>query len=267
MNFNPEDRPNADKQPACSTGTDCASPMFCTGMGRCSLVDKPANDNDRPMARSVEVHAAQAGVDPRFAAATFQDGRDLVVGARAGDGMVGLAHGGFGVSVVSAGGEPAIPGMSVKMLDVDAADHEARMDALFLRNAGDQLVDACHGASAKAGWWRNLKTGTDHIHEVRAGTELGRALVGQKLMLAVSEVSEAMEGHRKGLMDDKLPQYPMVLVELADAVIRECDLAGALIPPDAPYTFGEIIAAKLAFNAVRPDHKLEARAAAGGKAY
>ena len=96
----------------------------------------------------------------------------------------------------------------------------------------------------------------------RTGTRFGKALVAEKLCLTHSEISEAMEGHRKGLMDDKLPHRPMIEVELADAVIRIADLAGAL-----GLDLGGAIAEKMAFNAVRPDHKPEARAAAGGKAY
>lgn len=128
--------------------------------------------------------------------------------------------------------------------------------------AGNLLVETCHGASKHAGWWTNLKTGEDRTLDALAGTELGKALVAQKLMLAVSELSEALEGHRKGLMDDKLPKRPMIEVELADAVIRIADLAGAL-----NLDLGGAIAEKLAFNAVRPDHKIEARQADGGKTY
>lgn len=42
-----------------------------------------------------------------------------------------------------------------------------------------------------------------------------------------SELSEAMEGDRKGLMDDHLTQYPMFQVELADFVIRCLDWLGS----------------------------------------
>ena len=42
-----------------------------------------------------------------------------------------------------------------------------------------------------------------------------------------SELSEAMEGDRKSLMDDHLPQYPMFQVELADFVIRCLDWLGS----------------------------------------
>lgn len=42
-----------------------------------------------------------------------------------------------------------------------------------------------------------------------------------------SELSEAMEGDRKGLMDDHLPQYEMFWVELADFAIRGFDYLGS----------------------------------------
>ena len=126
--------------------------------------------------------------------------------------------------------------------------------------AGQILQHACHGAAVKAGWWTN--TGTDLAAVCRTETLLGKALVAQKLMLCVSELAEAMEGHRKGLKDDKLPHRDMIEVELADAVIRIFDLAGAM-----GFDLGAAIAEKMAYNAQRPDHKPEARAAAGGKAY
>lgn len=52
--------------------------------------------------------------------------------------------------------------------------------------------------------------------------------VGEKLMLIVTEVAEACEAHRKNLPDDKLPYRSGLEVELADALIRIFDLAGAL---------------------------------------
>jgi NTP pyrophosphatase (non-canonical NTP hydrolase) len=83
---------------------------------------------------------------------------------------------------------------------------------------------------------------------------------GERLMLIVSELSEAMEGERKGLMDDKLPHRPMAEVELADALIRIFDYAG-----EEGYDLEGAYREKLAFNARRADHTPEARAAAGGK--
>lgn len=135
-----------------------------------------------------------------------------------------------------------------------------------IAECGNDLVTACHQASTIAGWWgpRDESSGEPiDVQLVRANdTRFGKALVAQKLCLIHSEISEAMEGHRKGLMDDKLPHRPMIEVELADAWIRIADLAGAL-----GLDLGGAIAEKMEFNANRPDHKPEARAAAGGKAY
>lgn len=112
----------------------------------------------------------------------------------------------------------------------------------------------CHGAAKAAGWWIDPKTG--------ASITENPYCFSNKLMLIVSEVSEAMEGDRKSLADDKLTHRPMREVELADAVIRIFDLAGAY-----NMDLAGAIAEKMAFNAKRPDHKLENRKAEGGKAY
>lgn len=120
---------------------------------------------------------------------------------------------------------------------------------LAIAEAGNLLRDACHGASTAAGWWRGVDPRAPYV-------------VPSKLCLIHSEISEAMEGDRKGLMDDHLPSRTMLEVELADAVIRIADLAGAL-----GLDLGGAIAMKMAYNAQRADHKPEARAAKGGKAY
>lgn len=129
------------------------------------------------------------------------------------------------------------------------------------------LQDQCHGAAVKAGWWTHQKTGLDLVEVILNPEDplqalLGKALVAQKLCLTHSEVSEAMEGHRKNLPDDKLPHRQMIEVELADAVIRIFDLAGAL-----HLDLAGALVEKMAYNAVRPDHKIEARGEVGGKTY
>lgn len=86
--------------------------------------------------------------------------------------------------------------------------------------------------------------------------------VAEMLCLVHSEISEALEGHRKKLMDDKLPHRQMFEVELADAVIRILDICGGLgLDLEGAY------AEKMAYNAIRSDHKTENRLKGGGKAY
>lgn len=130
-----------------------------------------------------------------------------------------------------------------------------------IKEAGSVLQQLCHGASYDAGWWQDPKNGANLRYEVRARTRFGIALAMEKIALAHSELSEGVEGLRKDLMDDKLPHRKMLEVELADAVIRIFDLAGAM-----DYDLGSAIADKMEFNTRRPDHKLENRAADGGKA-
>jgi len=77
----------------------------------------------------------------------------------------------------------------------------------------NELAQRVHEANAK--WWMDLKTGKPLERND-----------GELLMLVTSELAESLEGHRKGLPDDKLPHRPMFEVELADAFIRLLDIAG-----------------------------------------
>lgn len=153
-----------------------------------------------------------------------------------------------------------------KLFELTGDQQDAGYGAMLLTNV-------CHQASFNAGWWKNTATGGDLVTMLREPKPydyiaepneklLAGALVAQKLCLIHSEISEAMEGHRKGLMDDKLTHRKMIEVELADAMIRIADLAGAL-----GLDLGGAVAEKLAFNAQRPDHKLSNRTAEGGKSY
>jgi NTP pyrophosphatase (non-canonical NTP hydrolase) len=110
-----------------------------------------------------------------------------------------------------------------------------------------------HHAAKEANWWP-MKDGNVDTSDPY--------LFSSKLMLIVSELAEALEGDRKNLMDDKLPQYHSRETELADAVIRIFDLAGAYNLRLADAFFD-----KLNYNKTRQDHTTEARNSVNGKKY
>jgi len=122
-----------------------------------------------------------------------------------------------------------------------------------VEGAGNLLQAVCHGASVSAGWWKEYEDMPEQYKPYWIGT---------KLALCHSEVSEALEGHRKGLMDEKLTHRSAIEVELADVLIRVFDLAGGL-----GLDVGGALAEKMDYNSTRADHKPEARAAKGGKSY
>ena len=124
-------------------------------------------------------------------------------------------------------------------------------DQVRAAEAVNALIEVCHHAARSAGWWHDLHTG-----------EPLQRNIPEMLCLIHSEISEAMGGHRKNKMDDKLPHRKMIEVELADAMIRIADLAGGL-----KLDVGGALAEKMAYNAVRADHKPENRKLPGGKAY
>lgn len=111
------------------------------------------------------------------------------------------------------------------------------------------LCNDVHQRNVQAGWWNDLVT----------GEPLDRN-PGELIALCHSELSEALEGVRKNLMDDKLPHRKMEEVEMADCVIRIADYCGG-----RGLDLGGAIDEKLAYNATRADHKPENRLKDDGK--
>lgn len=126
-----------------------------------------------------------------------------------------------------------------------------------MKKSINELVNEIHEANVKTGWWNDTETGDGLLKE-----SFEHFVIGTKIMLVVTELSEAIEGYRKDLMDDKLPHRKMVEVELADAMIRIMDIAGAL-EMDLEGAIDE----KIKFNSQRADHKVENRIKTNGKKF
>ena len=143
----------------------------------------------------------------------------------------------------------------------------------------NELSKEIHQNNVTAGWWSDLNYDKklqslvdrsfqkDFAESILTTLGIERSIlktrnVGELLCLVHSEVSEAMEGYRKNLMDDKLPHRTMFETELADVFIRLFDIAGA-----HNLDIGGAIAEKRAFNAKRADHKIENRQSENGKKF
>lgn len=123
----------------------------------------------------------------------------------------------------------------------------------YYANSVNYLMDLCHTASKEAGWWNDGEG---------KPLQANPFIFSNKLALIHSELSECLEGDRKGLADDKLPHRSMREVELADALIRLLDLAGAY-----DMDLGGAMVEKMEYNRTRLDHKIETRNGVNGKKY
>lgn len=124
------------------------------------------------------------------------------------------------------------------------------------------VIERCHAASYNRGWWRDQEKDVPLLVKDGMPPSMEKYVKCTKLLLTVSELSEAMEGLRTDAQDDKLPEFTMETVEIADILIRLFDYIGAYELPVI-----EALLKKIDFNAARVDHDPATRKAKGGKKF
>lgn len=149
---------------------------------------------------------------------------------------------------------PSVRREAVLIAEIEAQRKVIAQQNMILLDANynglNELRDLVHEANAK--WWISLEDGVTPLKRNK----------GELLALIHSEISEALEGERKDLMDDKLPHRKMAEVELADALIRILDYCGGF-----NYDLAGAFEEKMAYNRTREDHTHEARKIANGKQF
>jgi len=93
-----------------------------------------------------------------------------------------------------------------------------------------RLQAEVHRTAVEHGWWERERP------------------VGEVLMLAVTELAEAMEAYRDGNPgSEKIQGFSKVEEELADTIIRILDFAGGM-----GYDIDGALRAKMTYNETRP---------------
>lgn len=114
----------------------------------------------------------------------------------------------------------------------------------------NQIASEIHQANVNKGFWESeniinkLAAYNFPEEEIQA---VQKAFKAQRLMLIVSELSEALEADRKDLQDNHLPEHKGLDVEIVDGMIRKFDFCGGY-----KIDIDRIMAEKLEYNKNRP---------------
>lgn len=129
------------------------------------------------------------------------------------------------------------------MAEVAEQDEKALKEQAFAQVV-DEFVEGVYRDNEAKGFWKKYYQTREKLQDTpELLEEYERTFKAQRIALMHSELSEGLEGIRKDLQDDKLPDVPMDQAELADTVIRIFDYAGRWNIP-----LGTVIARKLAYN-------------------
>lgn len=109
------------------------------------------------------------------------------------------------------------------------------------------LQGRIHENARNKGWWDERDKLIQCDGPGTCNRYARKMVESSMLMLTVSELSEGMEGLRKELKDDHIPDFLMIEAELADAVIRILDHAEAF-----GYDLAGALLAKMDYNEGRP---------------
>lgn len=112
-----------------------------------------------------------------------------------------------------------------------------------ITNALDLLAKDINDWAVRKGFWTRPTDGLRNDLFPEDEAYLTNAEKGQKLMLVVSELGEAVEGVRKPGPSDKIPLFTQEEEEIADAVIRLLDYVGRY-----RLRLAEAVEAKMAVN-------------------
>ena len=106
---------------------------------------------------------------------------------------------------------------------VSRRQHSLRIEGAHQEDFA-RFCQAAYQNSLSAGWWPEDDKAT------RFSTRVNRSDPYIKIALIHSELSEALEGLRRGRKDEKLPHRDEAEVEFGDAIIRVADFLGRVRP-------------------------------------